>query len=345
MPRVSRQDETPSKIRAAAGLLVSRAARGDVRSFLERTLPASALPQREALASAAEKAHASIDLPAALLATNWTVDPFGLKRLYNYLVEQVEAGNVDAMIPRNPLVDPLTAREQYAQLFGRIETRVNLGAAGKLHEKAALPAVMWMEGQPYPVILSGAVKSAKRRFLRDQKAYEELLKKEPFTRKRPPRPPSVNDVIHETFDLIEDVIRFRYVQLGKAYYDILVLALQQCGMDQRIPEIFDFALALELGVSTRSGWSFMELGLSRIAATALEHQFPDSDMSVAKAREWLQNEDLSALRLGPIVLAELVRLGLASPQTIAAASAAADFEVADTEDVPPSDGKPAANDD
>lgn len=333
MPRVSPQDEMPSKIRAAAGLLVSRAARGDVRSFLNRTLPASTPPQREHLAVAAEKAHASIDLPAALLATNWTVDPFGLKRLFDYLVAQIDAGNVEAMTPQNPLVDPLTARDRYAELFGRIETRVNLGAAGKLHEKAALPAVMWMEGRPYPVILSGAVKSAKRRHSRDQKAYEDLLKREPLTRKRPPRPQSVNDVIHETFDLIEDVIRFRYVQLGKAYYDVLVLALQHCGLDHRISEIFDFALALELGVSTRSGWSFMELGLSRIAATALEPHFPDSDMSVAKAREWLQIEDLSAFRLGPIVLAELVRLGLASPQTLAGAST--DLGVEDDDDLAP----------
>lgn len=130
----------------------------------------------------------------------------------------------------------------------------------------------------------------------------------------------MNDVIHDTFDLIEDVIRFRYVQLGKAYYDVLVLALQKCGLDHRIPEIFDFALALELGVSTRSGWSFMELGLSRIAATALEPHFPDSDMTAAKARDWLQSEDMTAFRLGPIVVGELIRLGLASPQTLAGAS-------------------------
>lgn len=320
MPPVSKRDEMPAKVRAAAGLLVSRAARGDVRSFLERTLPSSAAAEREALAQSSEKAHADIGLPAALLATNWTVDPFGLQRLFKYLVEQINAGNADAMIPQNPLIDPLKARDRYEDLFGRIETRVNLGAFGKLHKKAALPAVRWMEGKPYPVILSSEVVSAKRRHTKEMRAYEELKAAEPLTRKRPPRPVNVNDVIHDTFDLIEDVIRFRYVQLGKAYYDVLVLALQKCGLDHRIPEIFDFALALELGVSTRSGWSFMELGLSRIAATALEPHFPDSDMTAAKARDWLQSEDMTAFRLGPIVVGELIRLGLASPQTLAWAS-------------------------
>ena len=325
MPPVSPQDETPSKIRAAAGLLISRAVRGDVAAFIDRTLPESDQSQRSALTAAATEAGERIGLPASLLATNWTVDPFGLRRLLNYLIEQIEQGNADAMIPQSPLANPATARERYAELFRRIEGRVNLGASGKLPEKAALPAVMWMEGKPYPVLLSSAVKSAKTRYSRELNAHTALLQREPRSRKSAPRPVDVNDVIYETFSLIEDVIRFRYVQLGKAYYDILVLALQTCNLEHRVPEIFDFALALELGVSTRSGWSFMELGLSRIAATALEPHFPDSDMSAGQAREWLRTENLAPFKLGPIVLSELERLGLASPEAITLAKAEGDL--------------------
>ncbi len=87
--------------------------------------------------------------------------------------------------------------------------------------------------------------------------------------------------------MIEDVLRFQYVQLGKAYIDILNLALRETGNAARIAEIFDFPLALELGVATKSGWSFMELGLSRIAASALEPNFPNSNLSVQDARSWL----------------------------------------------------------
>ncbi|WP_333592320.1 DEAD/DEAH box helicase [Brevundimonas sp.] len=321
MPPVSPQDETPSKVRAAAGLLISRAVRGDVAAFIDRTLPQSPEPQRSALIAAATEAGSKINLPASLLATNWTVDPFGLRRLLNYLIEQIEQGNADAMIPQSPLANPTTARERYAELFRRIEGRVNLGASGKLPEKAALPAVMWMEGKPYPVLLSSAVKSARTRYTRELNAHTALLQREPRSRRRAPRAVDVNNVIYEIFALIEDVVRFRYVQLGKAYYDVLVLALQTCGLEHRVPEIFDFALALELGVSTRSGWSFMELGLSRIAATALEPHFPDSDMSVDRARDWLRQEDLAPFKLGPIVLAELGKLGLASQEAIARANA------------------------
>lgn len=331
MPPVSPQDETPSKVRAAAGLLISRAVRGDVAAFVERTLPGSDELQRSSLVTAAIEAGDKIDLPASLLATNWTVDPFGLRRLLNYLIEQIEQGNVDAMIPQSPLVNPTTARQRYTELFRRIEGRVNLGASGKLPEKAALLAVRWMEGKPYPVLLSSAVKSAKSRYTRDLNDHAALLQRDPGSRKQAPRPVNVNNVIYDTFSLIEDVIRFRYVQLGKAYYDVLVLALQKCALEERVPEIFDFALALELGVSTRSGWSFMELGLSRIAATALEPHFPDSDMSVARAREWLRTANLAPFRLGPIVLAELERLGLASHEAITRANAEGElFEGDDT---------------
>jgi hypothetical protein len=110
--------------------------------------------------------------------------------------------------------------------------------------------------------------------------------------------------------LIEDVIRFQYVQLGKAYVDVLSHALRHCGRDERVKEIFDFPLALELGVSTRSGWSFMELGLSRIAAAALEPHFPNSELGVAEARAWLRDLDVAPLRLSQVIMDEIQSLGL-----------------------------------
>ena len=147
----------------------------------------------------------------------------------------------------------------------------------------------WMQGKPYPALLADAVSREEKRLAKKTAEYEALIKVEPQTRKRRPKPLDINDVIRKEFDLIEDVIRFQYVQLGKAYIDILALALGQCGHAERVKDIFDFPLALELGVATRSGWSFMELGLSRIAAAALEPHFPNSDLGVQQARDWLMN--------------------------------------------------------
>ncbi len=84
-------------------------------------------------------------------------------------------------------------------------------------------------------------------------------------------------------------------------------------MDERIAEVYDFALALELGVSTDTGTSFVELGLSRIAASALENLFPRSSISVAEARQALRTLDVVTNKLSPIIVAELDRLGLREP--------------------------------
>lgn len=137
-----------------------------------------------------------------------------------------------------------------------------------------------------------------------------LRQANPNARIRDPKPVDVNSVIRKQFDMIEDVIRFQYVQLGNAYMDILKLALIEQGHEKRLAELYPFPLALELGIATQSGWSFMELGLSRIAASALEPHFPNSSLTAQQAREWLQGVDITTLRLNPVIIDELRKLKL-----------------------------------
>jgi len=103
--------------------------------------------------------------------------------------------------------------------------------------------------------------------------------------------------------LIEKVVRFQFVQLGKAYPDLLRLALTltQTGNEARVSEMFDFALALEMGISTRSGTAFVELGISRIAASVLENLFPDSNLNTTAAREALGRLDPAASNLSAVI--------------------------------------------
>lgn len=113
-----------------------------------------------------------------------------------------------------------------------------------------------------------------------------------------PKPLDVNAVIRKSFDLIEGVIRVQYVQLGNAYIDVLTLALGEKGYADR-EGFFDFPLALELGVATRAGWSFMELGLSRIAAPAVDPHHLNTRLTVQQAWEWPSDLDVEPLRLVP----------------------------------------------
>lgn len=308
MPRQLPNGDDAGRTRAAAGLLISRAAKGDVSAFASRSLGGLPAEELDLIIRTAEEASKAIGLPASLLATNWTIDPFGLKRLYTELVAKVSEGLTDDLIPRFP-EDYMRARESYTAIFTRAQRAVNLNET-RFPSLVSGVAVKWMQGAPYPLLLSDAIKRARRQWTTRINAYEEELALNPRTRKRKPRNLDLNDVIRKEFDLIEDVIRFQYVQLGKAYVDVLTLALRHCGQEGRIREIFDFPLALELGVSTRSAWSFMELGLSRIGAGALESQYPNSELSVGEAREWLKGLDIGSLNLNSVIVKELLDLGL-----------------------------------
>ncbi|MFK2906051.1 DEAD/DEAH box helicase [Dyella ginsengisoli] len=299
MPAVRPWDGEVTQIRACAGLLIAKAAAGLSESFLAAVLPAERLTSKLEIMEAAVAAAQRIGLPASLLHANWTIDPYGLRRLYNRLLEKIDAGDLDEILPMNPREAP---EGLYQSIFMRILREVDQ-QQGKFGALVAGLALQWMRGVPYPVILKYWVKRA--RAAEERKAQEAAK-----TGSRSKKPKTVDALIREAFDLIEEVVRFRFVQLGKAYRDLLIFALQEKGLQHRVPEVYDFALALELGVSTETGTAFVELGLSRIAASALEDLFPDSSMTAAEARQALRTLDVTANELSPVIVAELDRLGL-----------------------------------
>jgi len=307
MPPIGRRDEEGQRVRSAAGLLISRAAKGDVQAFIQRTTNALSASDYDTLVKASKDAHERIGLPSTLLSTNWTVDPFGLRRLYDNMLEKIANGEVDDLIPANP--HDGGSKKHYSSIFLRIQRYV-FQTENAFGAVAASTAVDWMTGIPYPALLAIAVDKAERKRANKIAENEAIKAQNPAARVRTPRQINVNSIVRREFDMIEDVLRFRYVQLGKAYIDLLNLALRTTGNEARIPEVFDFPLALELGVATKSGWSFMELGLSRIAASALEPSFPNSTLSVHEARGWLATVDVSSLRLSPIIVDELRKLKL-----------------------------------
>lgn len=309
MPRALPWDEEATRVRACAGLLISKASRGEAKKFISTVVPeARADRTYGVLASLADDAVKKVGLPEDVIAANWTIDPYGLRRLYDNIIEKIEVGEIAKLIPLNPHDAP---SGHYAKLFNRILQKVfartdNFGAlVGNL-------AVGWMKGTPYPVLIANWIKRERRK---EAKELEVTLSKveEGAKPKKAKKPKPVDAIIREAFQLIEDVVRFQLVQLGKAYRDLLILALKKTGQDSRIGEVYDFALALELGVSTDTGTAFVELGLSRISASTLATLFPSSNMSVQQARVALKTLDVETNKLSSIIVAELHRLGLLPP--------------------------------
>jgi len=307
-PLASKPETT--RIRACAGLLVAHAARKDVAPYLVQVLPQAEKAVIDELAQAAQVAYESIGLPDSILAEHWTLDPFGLRRLYDWVLRKIAEGHIEQLIPMEPADAP---KEHYEKLFGHLVEEVN-GQSMKFGMLAAPLAVWWMKGMPYPKMLKLWVE---RRTRTEAKKVEAAIKRgEP-----PPKLSSVNDHIYEAFQLIEDVVRFQFVQLGKAYRDILLLALRNTGHADRVADVFPFALALELGVSSEVGTAYVELGLSRIAAAELERLVPPGQKFTAEsARKLLAELDPATTKLSPIILGELLRLGLVDEARFAPAT-------------------------
>ena len=108
------------------------------------------------------------------------------------------------------------------------------------------------------------------------------------------------------FSLIEQTIRFKLVQWAKAYVDLLKFALAAEGRSDMVPMVYDFALALELGVSTTTGRSLVEFGLSRIAASAISALITDSSLTPDKVKAWIRAQPEEMLtQLSGLIIAEL----------------------------------------
>jgi len=285
MPSPNMRDPRPGQIRAAAGLLVAGASMNRSSGLLNR-ISGLTSSQRESLESEASKAVDALQLPSALIEANWTVDPYGLRRLANRMSEKIKKGEGDDLFPVHPS-NP-KAFERYPGIINRALRELWGTKSGPYGGLVATYALPWMQGVPYPVLLSKWV------------AYHR--KKNPNAK--------INDLIRRGFEFFEQVLRFQMVQVGKAYLDVLHYVLDTENLKERRAEAFDFSLALELGVSSTTGRSFVELGLSRIAATALEALFPNSELTPQAAKQKLRDLDVSGVGLSRIMIDELQRLEL-----------------------------------
>ncbi|MFT3784145.1 MAG: hypothetical protein QM790_19225 [Nibricoccus sp.] len=120
----------------------------------------------------------------------------------------------------------------------------------------------------------------------------------------------IEEKARSLFDFVEQELRFRYVQYGRAYIDILNLVLEEEKLGSRAKEIYDFPLALELGVSSAAGQVFIEIGLSRIAASTFEQLIPDSSPTPESAKRWLSGLAGTEFNLSSVIWDELRRKGL-----------------------------------
>jgi hypothetical protein len=102
----------------------------------------------------------------------------------------------------------------------------------------------------------------------------------------------------ETFELaklirtvlgnIEKDLRFRFVRLTSCYNSVLRFVLVETSRAELAKGIPAIPLYLEMGASTDSMLSFMDLGLSRITARLLQERAANPSMDTASAESWVR---------------------------------------------------------
>lgn len=303
-PDAERKRPAP-RTTAAAGLLLFRAAQGSLASLLGRPNLSLTPEKREQLSASADRALANLGLPESVLTSSWMVDPVALASLLDRLRQGVHKKEFAKLMPVNPSSD---AYEVYNAIFRRLYKHLgrakltgdeNKGMRGYVNH-VTVTALKWMRGDALTQLVNEAV-----RF--------KLTAAKQSTRKTPEQA-VVDGAIRDMFVTIEQTIRFTLVQWAKAYVDLLKFVLVEKGYAERVAEVYDFSLALELGVSTTTGRSLVEFGLSRITATAVAGLITDSSLTPEKVKEWIraQPEDMLS-QLSGLVLAELRTKELLAP--------------------------------
>ncbi|HBP0505270.1 TPA: DEAD/DEAH box helicase [Pseudomonas aeruginosa] len=303
-PDEERKRPTP-RTTAAAGLVLFRAAQGSLESLLDRPNLSLTPEKREQLSAATDRALANLGLPESVLTSSWMVDPVALASLLERLRQGVHKKEFAKLMPVNPSSD---VYEVYNSIFRRLYKHLgrakltgdeNKGMRGYVNH-VTVTALKWMRGDALTQLVNEAV-----RF--------KLSAAKQSTRKTPEQA-VVDGAIRDMFVTIEQTIRFTLVQWAKAYVDLLKFVLVEKGYAERVAEVYDFSLALELGVSTTTGRSLIEFGLSRITAAAVAGLITDSSLTPEQVKEWIraQPEDMLS-QLSGLVLAELRSKELLAP--------------------------------
>lgn len=302
---LSRPHQKPSeRASAAAGLILHRASQGSLTELLNRPGIGLNHEQKSQLQLDANLALKSLDLPTSVLAVNWVIDPLALSSLMTRLRSKISKGDFSGLIPVNPAFDGYAVynsifRRMYKHLGGFVLSGPQASGTRGFVNHVTVTALKWMRGEPLSRLVGEAVKWTKKNSSGNTRRTEEQI---------------VDSAIRAMFQLVEQTIRFTLVQWAKAYVDLLKIALIEAGHEDRAKEIYDFSLALELGVATETGRSLVELGLSRISAAAVGGIILDSRMNTQAVKEWLitHERDLRSL-VSELVLDELRMKGLLGP--------------------------------
>ena len=203
----------------------------------------------------------TIDLPAEIAIRNPGVSVLGLQRLHAYFTQFT--GTPEDLLPLLPGADD--AYDRFSRVMEAINTRVfpafQPPGLIPLH---ALIVAEWLKGFSLPTIIRKRIEYHERRG----------------------RTVDLPKLIRETLELIETTARYLAPKYFSAYVDVLNHFLLSRDRKDLISTDLDIGVALELGISSVTLRSLMDLGMSRMSAVLMYEKIALDRLTEEEVMDW-----------------------------------------------------------
>jgi hypothetical protein len=265
---------------------------------LEKTLDGLQVPaeQQLVLREALDQAARSILVSDVTLAANPYMSPHRQQRLYAKLKRDLPKKGVEYYMPPHPAGEWKKTQQRLINVYRRLQVELDGIGKSDAYKRWATLSLLWMRGQGLPEMIDYAIN-------RDAERVE--AGRAAGGRQRGRASPSI---IRGVLKEVENGLRFKFVRQMSCYNSVLRQVLLEEGHHREAEHIPAIPLFLEVGASSGTMLSFIDLGLSRISARLLQSRAANYDMDLETAVAWLQRQDLTSSSLPSIVLREIALL-------------------------------------
>lgn len=243
-----------------------------------------------------EEAALKIHVPDITLGENPTISPHRQQRLYAKLIKDVPKKGVDYYMPPHPAGDWKKVQSKLINVYRRLQVELDGERKSNAYIRWATLSLQWMRGQGLPDLIQFAIDQDERRVAEGQEAGRRVRPRG--------RPSIIRDILKD----VERELRFKFVKQMGCYNSVLRQVLVEIGEHRAATHIPAIPLFLEVGASSETMLSLIDLGLSRISARLLQQRAAIYTMNRETTLAWLRRQDFSAIDLPPIVLREIAPL-------------------------------------
>jgi superfamily II DNA/RNA helicase len=223
------------------------------------------------------KALKDVEVPDEIILKHPGISPIAQQNLLEFFHQNFFA--IEMYLPVHP--SSPDALDQYMKIVGKIQDTFSGEHPGKNFHYTLL-ILEWMRGYPLSRIIR-----------RNWNYWRKQIK-----------PKSLQSVIRETMQDIEEFARFKFVKYFSCYRDILnyFLVLHDLEIDEVLKDV---NLWLELGTSELTQISLMGLGFTRTTALIIAEIIVDPNLTAEECIQLLKQINWDKLSLSPIIQREI----------------------------------------